>query len=45
MKKLELATMRAVQMKIIKPEIDINKTAKLLAKKMTADELRKAIKA
>lgn len=43
--KLELATMRAIQMKIIKPEIDVNKTAKLLVKTMTAKELEKAIKA
>lgn len=45
MKKIELATMRATQMKIIRPEIDVNKTAKLLAKTMTTKELEKAIKA
>lgn len=45
MKKIELATIRAKQMKATRPELDINKTAKLLVKQMTADELRKAIKA
>lgn len=43
--KLELATMRAVQMAIINPNVNIERTAKLLAKKMTIDELKKAIKA
>lgn len=43
--KLELATMRAVQMKVIRPEIDVNKLAQLLAKKMTIKELERAIKA
>jgi hypothetical protein len=45
MTKLELATMRAVQMKVTRPEIDVNRVAKLLAKKMTIKELEKAIKA
>lgn len=44
-RKLELATMRAVQMKVIRPEIDLNRTIKVLYKTMTAKELEKAIKA
>lgn len=43
--KLELATMRAVQMANINPNVNIERTAKLLAKKMTIEELKKAIKA
>ena len=43
--KLELATMRATQMKLTRPELDLNRTIKVLYKTMTAKELEKAIKA
>jgi hypothetical protein len=45
MKKLELASIRAAQMKIIRPELDEKKTIIILYKGMTKKELEKAIKA
>ena len=43
MTKKELATIRANQMKEIRPTIDIERTIKVLMKGMTAAELEKAI--
>lgn len=43
MNRTELAIIRASQMKEIRPEINIEKTAKALEKGMTKTELLKAI--
>lgn len=45
MTKKELATIRAEQMKAIRPSINIERTIKVLMKSMTSTELEKAIRA
>lgn len=44
MTRRELATIRANQMKAIRPEINLNNLINLLEKTMTSKELEKAIK-
>lgn len=45
MTKKELATIRAEQMKAVRPSINIERTTKVLMKSMTSTELEKAIRA
>ena len=42
--KLELASLVARQMQMIKPELDVNRTTKILAKGMTVRELEILVK-